>query len=409
MPPVYSTQSHPRVSSQKLQADAPIGNSASMSRGSDSQWLARAVSGDHELFPTAFPFIGVSEAVTDTLSNTEAEEASAHLRDSLMEDAGFQFSYDPILATQPPRSACETDDGERGYRPSARHAHSHNGHHTVYHRNEAPLRSYSLMDIENDAFTGIHEDDVENAMGHCLRNLQFVFSFLLLCLGTSLLLHWPDMRNTSPLLFYYILGCMLAEVVLVFCLACFMCLMTCLVGEGGAAYGSVMCGLLHRVAEGATHYTLTGVGAYTLYNFNELESTLFQSEEHIQEKFNWLLVYVGCEVVISLLYSLQTLGTLFGIFKFVLVKIYAKITGRGEVQFQQGDAPIIYASLDQYRRALPTMRNPVDIAFARHHQRSAQASTPKEREGTVDVEMGRVSSSGQATTRSTQPLLVNHT
>ncbi|CBZ52209.1 conserved hypothetical protein [Neospora caninum Liverpool] len=407
MPPVYLAPSRPRASQQTPEADAPVGDTVSASRDENAQWLPQAVFGDDELLPTVFPSL-VGSSATDTVAETEATGARTRHRDSAMKEADVHFKCDPTVASQPPQSASETDGRDDGESPSGQHAHPHNGHPVVYHRAEAPLRSYSLMDIENDAFTGIHEDDVENAMGHCLRNLQSVFSLLLLCLGTSLLLHWPEMRNTSPLLFYYILGSMLAEVVLVLCLGCFMCLMTCLVGEDGAAYGSVMCGLLHRVAEGATHYTLTGVGAYALYNFSDLESLLFQSEEHIREKFNWLLVYVGCEVVISLLYSLQTLGTLFGILKFVLVKIYAKLTGRGEVQFQQGDGPIIYASIDQYRRALPTMRNPVEIAFARHHQRSPQASMSKENGGVVDLEMSEDSSYGRDTARSTQPLLVNH-
>ncbi|PFH35973.1 hypothetical protein BESB_056240 [Besnoitia besnoiti] len=329
-----------------------------------------------------------------------SESPPALSLDTSVEKTVLQFGCDAMEAAPPPERSCDAERGENGPSP-----YSHTNPQRVHHRIEEPLRSYSLLDIQNDAFTGIHEDDLESATGHCLRNLQSLFSFLLLCLGTSLLLHWPEMRSTSPILFYYILGSLVAELVLVLCLGCFMCLMTCLVGEDGAAYGSVMCGLLHRVAEGATHYTLTGVGAYALYNFNELQDMLFQSEEHIQEKFNWLLVYVGCEVMISLLYSLQTLGTLFGIFKFILVKIYAKLTGRGEVQFQQGDAPVIYASLDQYRRALPTMRNPVDLAFARRHQPSPRGGVLKEHEGRSDLEMGVATSYNQSATRNAQPLL----
>lgn len=345
-----------------------------------------------------------SRTVSETTTTNHAGIETASKNYPVSADACF--TREPIEAATPPQPA--------SHMPGPSHEaqeHRTHRHHRAHHRDEAPLRSYSLMDIENDAFTGVHEDDVENAMSHCLRNLQSVFSILLLCLGASLLLYWPEMRRTSPLLFYYILFSMLAELALAVCLACFMCLMTCLVGEGGAAYGSVMCGLLHRVAEGATHYTLTGVGAYTLYNFHDLEDSLFESEERIQEKFNWLLVYVGCEVIISLLYSLQTLGTLFGIFKFILIKIYAKLTGRGEVQFQQGDGPIIYASLEQYRRALPQMRNPVSTAFLRHHQlppsRDPLQKGPEEID--ADLEMGRVCTGVSTdTNRSTQPLLAGH-
>ncbi|PHJ25870.1 transmembrane protein [Cystoisospora suis] len=348
----------------------------------------------------------------DSSSRTVPESPVTHYVDTETGGGEFPvspdicFTHEPVEGAVPPR---QTGEAASGPSREANEPRPHR-HHRAHHRDEAPLRSYSLMDIENDAFTGVHEDDVENAMSHCLRNLQSVFSILLLCLGASLLLYWHEMRRTSPLLFYYILFSMLAELALAVCLACFMCLMTCLVGEGGAAYGSVMCGLLHRVAEGATHYTLTGVGAYTLYNFHDLEDSLFESEERIQEKFNWLLVYVGCEVIISLLYSLQTLGTLFGIFKFILIKIYAKLTGRGEVQFQQGDGPIIYASLEQYRRALPQMRNPVSTAFLRHHRLPVDSDgQQKGHEENGDLEMGRISTDITSdTNRSTQPLLAGH-
>ncbi|KAL8449511.1 hypothetical protein Emed_003162 [Eimeria media] len=79
---------------------------------------------------------------------------------------------------------------------------------------------------------------------------------------------------------------------------------------------------------------------------------------YLRKRQEYVWAFVGLEVCLCLLYCLQTIPTLYGICKFASHKLYLKLTGRDELEFQRGDVPIAYARLSEYDYSLQRMHNP---------------------------------------------------
>ncbi|CDJ48728.1 hypothetical protein, conserved [Eimeria brunetti] len=219
------------------------------------------------------------------------------------------------------------------------------------------VRSYSTADPSNDAFTVSHELDFDDWMTTVIGTLQLVVSSSVVALGIYLLFAYPEMPEEAPLLFYFVAFSLSAEVALLLLICMLMLAVRVVCGAARAEYTSAICGIFHRTMEGAIYFFCVGCGSLLLV----LLATGDPSDPRIRylgkrQTFVW--AFVSLEVALCLLYCLQTIPTLYGICKFTSHKIYLKLTGRDELEFQRGDVPVAYARLADYDYALQHMHNP---------------------------------------------------
>lgn len=225
------------------------------------------------------------------------------------------------------------------------------------------VRSYSTSDPSNDAFTVSHELDFDDWMSTVIGSSQLLVSSAVLGLGVYLLLTCPDMAVEAPLLFYFVVFSLSAELALLLVLCCCMLLLRLCCGPTRAEYSSAMCGLLHRTMEGAIYFLCVGFGASLLLLLATGDSR-DPRVKYLRQRQEFVWAFVGLEVALCLLYCLQTIPTLFGICKFISHKIYLKLTGREELEFQRGDVPVAYARLADYDLSLQQMHNPLEASRA---------------------------------------------
>ena len=240
------------------------------------------------------------------------------------------------------------------------------------------VRSYSAADPSNDAFTASHELDFDDWMTTVIGTLQLIVSSSVVALGVYLLFTCPEMSEEAPLLFYFVAFSLSAEVALLLLICMLMLAVRVICGAARAEYTSAICGIFHRTMEGAIYFFCVGFGGTLLV----LLATGDPEDPRVRylgrrQMFVW--AFVGMEVALCLLYCLQTIPTLYGICKFASHKIYLKLTGRDELEFQRGDVPVTYARLADYDYSLQHMHNPA--ASSRVYVHPTEATTPQARGG----------------------------
>lgn len=225
----------------------------------------------------------------------------------------------------------------------------------------ALVRSYSIADPSNEAFTVTHEMDFDDYMSTIIGTLQLIISSSVVALGIYLLFTYPEMIREAPLFFYFVVFSLSAEVALLLLICLLMLMLRLLCGQARAAYSSAVCGIFHRTMEGVIYFLCVGFGASLLLLLatgDPQDSTV----RYLGRRQEFVWAFIMLEMVLCLLYCLQTIPTLYGICKFASHKIYMKLTGRDELQFQRGDVPIAYARLSDYYYSLQHMQNPLNYS-----------------------------------------------
>lgn len=238
----------------------------------------------------------------------------------------------------------------------------------------ALVRSYSIADPTNEAFTVTHEMDFDDYMSTILGTLQLIISSSVVALGIYLLFTYPEMKREAPLLFYFVVFSLSAELALLLLICLLMLTLRLLCGHARAAYSSAVCGIFHRTMEGVIYFLCVGFGASLLLLLatgDPQDSTV----RYLGRRQEFVWAFIMLEMVLCLLYCLQTIPTLYGICKFASHKIYLKLTGRDELQFQRGDVPIAYARLSDYYYSLQHMQNPVTFSHNSHYNDSSDNHT----------------------------------
>lgn len=232
------------------------------------------------------------------------------------------------------------------------------------------IRSYSTTDFSNDAFTGTRELEYEEWLYRVLSGLQLLVALGVLFLGLYILVSNPALAQRLPLLHTFIVFSLVSELLLLSVLLLLLLLLRLLLGQARAEYSAAVCGLCHRTAEGFIHFFSMGFGFYVLLHLEQMQRLSSGEEgnadsQPLFEQLRLVALFVALQLLLCCIYSLQTVPTLFGICKFLCVKISDKISGVGELQFLRPDAPLAYARLDQYEFSLSQMRPPVAAAAPR--------------------------------------------
>ncbi|CDJ35114.1 uncharacterized protein EMH_0071130 [Eimeria mitis] len=239
------------------------------------------------------------------------------------------------------------------------------------------VRSYSTADPSNDAFTVSHELDFDDWMTTVIGSLQLIVSSAVVALGIYLLFTCPEMSQEAPLLFYFVAFSLSAELALLMLICLLMMAVRVVCGAARAEYTSAICGIFHRTMEGAIYFFCVGFGG-TLLVLLATGDPADPRVRYLGKRQMFVWAFVSMEVALCLLYCLQTIPTLYGICKFVSHKIYLKLTGRDELEFQRGDVPIAYARLADYDYSLQHMHNPASARQGYVHPNDAY--TPRERD-----------------------------
>ncbi|KAL8437558.1 hypothetical protein Efla_000421 [Eimeria flavescens] len=180
------------------------------------------------------------------------------------------------------------------------------------------VRSYSTSDPSNEAFTVTHELDFDDWMSTMIGTAQLILSSSVVALAIYLLFTSPEMTM-----------------------------------------------------EGIIYFLCAGFGVFLLLLLATGDSK-DPRVRYLGKRQEYVWAFLGLEVCLCLLYCLQTIPTLYGICKFASHKLYLKLTGRDELEFQRGDVPIAYARLSEYDQSLQRMHNPA--AIGRTHGASARDS-----------------------------------
>lgn len=221
----------------------------------------------------------------------------------------------------------------------------------------ALVRSYSTADPTNEAFTVTHELDFDDWMSTMIGTTQLVLSSSVVALGIYLLFTCPEMSEEGPLLFYFVVFSLSAELALLVLICSLILALRLFCGQARAEYSSAVCGIFHRTMEGAIYFLCVGFGASLLLLLATGDAD-DPRVRYMRKRREFVWAFVGLEVALCLLYCLQTIPTLYGICKFASHKLYLKFSGRDELEFQRGDVPIAYAPLSEYDYSLQHMHNP---------------------------------------------------
>ncbi|OEH80644.1 uncharacterized protein LOC34620163 [Cyclospora cayetanensis] len=222
------------------------------------------------------------------------------------------------------------------------------------------VRSYSIADPSNEAFTVSHELDFDDWMTTIIGTLQLVVSSAVIFLGIYLLVTCPEMAEEAPLLFYFVAFSLSAELALLMLICLLMMALRLLCGPARSAYSSAICGIFHRTMEGMIYFLCVGFGGTLLVLLATGDPT-DPRVRYLGKRQEFVWAFVTMEVALCLLYCLQTIPTLYGVCKFASHKIFLKVTGRDELEFQRGDVPVAYARLSDYDYSLQHMNNPAAV------------------------------------------------
>eukprot|EP00922_Rhytidocystis_sp_ex-Travisia-forbesii_P052969 GHVS01078565.1.p1 GENE.GHVS01078565.1~~GHVS01078565.1.p1 ORF type:complete len:337 (+),score=54.15 GHVS01078565.1:175-1185(+) len=192
-------------------------------------------------------------------------------------------------------------------------------------------------------------------------------------------------------IFIYISITLIGELCILLCICVLMLLLKVCVGEVYSAHANAMCGISLKLLQGLYYYMTVGIGLFLLFQYrhswaypatiSDLQfaftvpaqttststSTPPNGTASLQPSQLPIasFVYVASVVSLSLVFTLQSCPVIAGALGWLWHKVQMKLLCRDEVAFLHPAAPISYADIDQYRRALDNMTHPL-IVFVRN-------------------------------------------
>eukprot|EP00922_Rhytidocystis_sp_ex-Travisia-forbesii_P052968 GHVS01078564.1.p1 GENE.GHVS01078564.1~~GHVS01078564.1.p1 ORF type:complete len:353 (+),score=68.19 GHVS01078564.1:120-1178(+) len=192
-------------------------------------------------------------------------------------------------------------------------------------------------------------------------------------------------------IFMYITITLVGELCIWFCMCVLVLLLKLFVGEVYSAHANAMCGISLKVVQGLYYYVAVGMGCFLLFQnrhswrysntsgewqlmFATTPASSTEDGSHAAPAVPPVslplasFVYIVSVVVLFLLFILNSCGVIFGALGWLWHKVEMKLLGREEVAFLQPTGPVAYASIDQYRRALECMPDPLVHTTRQQHQ-----------------------------------------
>jgi len=225
--------------------------------------------------------------------------------------------------------------------------------------------------------------------------LQLSASMVSFVIGIVCLLTVKSLRTDKPLVFWYILLTLTAEASLLLLTGCFIVLLRVCCGPCRAAHANALCGVSLRACQGLVYLISASAGLFILWtnvgfgppavfgrrhqatptNGSETATTATTASATTPATTPIIVIaYVSCEIVVSLLYTLQSLPVIYNLCGYAAHKIHATLSGQPIVVFHQSDRPLQYIQGQQYADALREMGNPV-----RDKRKSRQQHRPEVR------------------------------